>query len=200
MFEDSAIRGFNVTIPYKESIMQFLDTIDEQAAQIGAVNTVKRNENGVLTGYNTDYIGFQRSLSDFVNWPSDKRSALILGTGGAAKAVEFALHDMGCVVHYVSRAKQKNNLTYEELNAEIIQKVDLIINTTPLGTFPDVESCPNIPYEHLTERQHLYDLVYNPELTKFLKFGLEKSCPIQNGLKMLNLQAEAAWEIWNSGQ
>lgn len=200
LFLQSDIYGFNVTIPYKESVMDYLDQIDPAAAEIGAVNTICRDGNGKLVGYNTDYIGFKVSLEGFLSDTLSRRLALILGTGGASKAVAYALKALDYDIRFVSRSYGSGILNYDQLTENDIRSADLIINTTPLGTFPDVDGYPKIPYEHLTESQHLYDLVYNPEWTKFLKFGQNKSCPVQNGLRMLELQAEAAWSIWNKGR
>ncbi len=197
LLEDDSIGGFNVTIPYKEAIIPYLDGLDDVAKAIGAVNTINRTKDGELIGFNTDQIGFRNSLDGFLNVSGSNKSALILGTGGAAKAVEYVLRDMGFDIQYVSRTTKNGAITYDQLDKERINSTDLIINTTPLGTHPNINNCPSIPYEYLTERQHLYDLVYNPEWTKFLKFGQQNSCPVQNGLKMLQLQAEAAWLIWN---
>lgn len=199
LFKQSDIRGFNVTIPYKESVMDYLDQIDPAAAEIGAVNTICKDADGKLVGYNTDHIGFKGSLEGFLSDTLSQKSALILGTGGASKAVAYALKTLGYDIRFVSRKAGTGLLTYDQLTENDIRSAGLIINTTPLGTFPDVDNCPDIPYKHLTESQHLYDLVYNPEWTKFLKFGQDKSCPVQNGLRMLELQAEAAWSIWNQG-
>lgn len=197
LFDQTDIQGFNVTIPYKESIIQFLDRIDPAAAEIGAVNTIYRDEASGLVGYNTDHIGFKASLEGFLTKALSHKSALILGTGGASKAVAYALKSLSFDIKFVSRSSGTAVLSYDQLTQKDIDSVDLIVNTTPLGTFPDVDTCPKIPYEHLTESQHLYDLVYNPEWTKFLKFGQKKFCPVQNGLRMLELQAEAAWSLWN---
>lgn len=197
LLKDDSIGGFNVTIPYKEAIIPYLDDLDDVAKAIGAVNTINRTKEGALIGFNTDQIGFRNSLDGFLNVSGLSKSALILGTGGAAKAVEYVLRDMDFDIQYVSRTNKIGAITYEQLDKERINSTDLIINTTPLGTHPNINDCPSIPYEYLTERQHLYDLVYNPEWTKFLKFGQQNSCPVQNGLKMLQMQAEAAWLIWN---
>ena len=199
LLKQSDIYGFNVTIPYKESVMDFLDKIDPAATEIGAVNTIYKDVEGNLIGYNTDHIGFKVSLEGFLSDTLNEKSALILGTGGASKAVAYALRTLGYDVQFVSRSSGTNVLSYDQLTENHIRSASLIVNTTPLGTFPDVDTCPKIPYEYLTEHQHLYDLVYNPDWTKFLKFGRDKSCPVQNGMSMLELQAEAAWSIWNQG-
>lgn len=187
--------GFNVTIPYKEEVMSFLDIIDEDAQQIGAVNTVKISD-GKLIGYNTDFIGFEASLEPLL--ASHHKKALILGTGGAAKAIIYALDRLRIKYKVVSRNPNKEQLSYDELTEGILNEYMLIINCTPLGTFPNIEQCPDIPYEHLTDRHLLYDLIYNPDRTTFLKKGEAQGAMITNGLKMLQLQAEKAWEIWSS--
>lgn len=190
------LRGLNVTIPYKEAVIPYLDALDPAAAEIGAVNTILV-ENGKLTGYNTDVIGFGESLQEFLaenGGPS--QSALILGTGGAAKAVAWALAQAGVFYQYVSRRSAAGTLTYEAINKTIIQATDLIVNTTPLGMLPNVVTCPKLPYEHLSEQHRLYDLVYNPAETLFLRKGRERGAAVCNGLAMLHGQAEAAWKIW----
>jgi shikimate dehydrogenase len=191
--------GLNVTIPYKEKIISYLDKIDPVAEKIGAVNTVKFIHDGsrkVLAGYNTDYYGFHNSLAP--NLDSRHKNALILGTGGASKAVSFVLDEMGIKFLFVSRKPESGELSYQDLCLSVIQKHLLIINTTPLGTFPDVKTFPDIPYDLLTPDHVLYDLVYNPPETEFLRFGRLKGTKCVNGQKMLELQAERSWEIWNS--
>lgn len=197
------LKGLNVTIPYKEKVIPFLNKLSPEAEAIGAVNTIKINrlEGDMyfyeLTGYNTDYIGFKNSLEPLLK-PEVHKSALILGTGGASKAVAFALSIMGIEWTHVSRSKSEGRISYDELSADIIYENKLIINTTPLGTYPDVNNCPDIPYSQLTEQHLLYDLVYNPEETLFLKQGKEHGAVIKNGEEMLELQALEAWKIWNS--
>ena len=187
--------GLNVTIPYKEKIIPFLDELDETAANIGAVNTIKFS-NGKEIGYNSDAYGFEMSLKPLLKQHHTK--ALILGTGGASKAVEYVLRKLGISFQYVSRNKNEKAISYEELNEAIIQHSKLIINTTPIGMYPNIDTAPDIPYNVLTEKHLLYDLVYNPEETLFLKKGKEKGAQTKNGLEMLYLQAERSWEIWNS--
>jgi len=186
--------GLNVTVPYKELVIPFLDRLDETALAIGAVNTICFS-NGQLIGANTDAYGFQRSLAAVLK-PHHER-ALILGTGGASKAVAFILDKMGVEYRFVSRNPTDGQLAYSELNDLVVRHFPLIINTTPLGTFPDIEACPDIPYQHLSERNLLYDLTYNPEVTTFLRKGQEKGAAILNGYRMLVLQAEKSWELWN---
>lgn len=190
--------GMNVTIPYKQQVMQFLTELDETASEIGAVNVIKfeyADNKPKTIGYNTDAIGFETSLLPLLK-PQHKK-ALILGTGGASKAVAYVLKKNGIEFKFVSRTKSENQFSYEELSKEIIAEYALIINTTPLGMYP-VDSCPAIPYEHISERHLLYDLVYNPAKTVFLEKGELQGATIKNGLEMLYGQAQAAWEIWNS--
>lgn len=188
------LSGLNVTIPYKESIIQFLDETDSKAKQIGAVNTIKFFNNKMI-GYNTDYIGFKKSLQNISNINIPK-NALILGTGGASKAVKFALSELGIGFKTVSREKNNADYTYQEIDKYIIDK-KLIINCSPVGTFPNIKDSPKIPYQYLTSENFLYDLVYNPDKTLFLKKGDEIGCFTKNGVEMLKIQAEKAWEIWN---
>ena len=188
------LSGLNVTIPYKESIIQFLDETDSKAKQIGAVNTIKFFNNKMI-GYNTDYIGFKKSLQNISNINIPK-NALILGTGGASKAVKFALSELGIGFKTVSRVKNNADYTYQEIDKYIIDK-KLIINCSPVGTFPNIKDSPKIPYQDLTSENFLYDLVYNPDKTLFLKKGDEIGCFTKNGVEMLKIQAEKAWEIWN---
>lgn len=197
---NSDLVGLNVTIPYKESVIPLLDKLDESASNVGAVNTIKidRHEGEIkLTGYNTDTYGFKESLKPLLN--NGHQKALILGTGGAAKAAAFVLKDIGLEVLYVSRLpKKENEVSYESLNEIAVSNYPLIVNSSPIGMFPNVEKCPNIPYQYLSDKNLLFDLIYNPAETLFLKKGKEKGALTQNGLPMLILQAEKAWEIWNS--
>ena len=190
--------GFNVTIPYKEKILPFLDGVDPTAEAIQAVNTV-RVADGKWIGYNTDVIGFEESLVHFLKQyntiPSLK--ALVLGAGGASKAVHYVLYRLGIPFISVSRNPAPNRYTFEQVTHDIVVSTHLIINTTPLGTFPEVDSLPNLPYSSLTQKHLLFDLVYNPELTAFLRKGIDAGCAVKNGHEMLVWQAEAAWSIWN---
>lgn len=186
--------GMNVTIPYKEKIFQFLDKVDEKAAAIGAVNTIKITKKGKLKGYNTDEYGFRKSLEPLLQ--KHHKKALILGTGGAAKAVAYALQSLGISYQYVSRSEQY--LQYHQMDAEIIENHFLIINTTPLGTFPHTEIAPNIPYKAIGTKHLCYDLIYNPTETLFLQKAKKQGAQIKNGYEMLKWQAEAAWTIWNN--
>ncbi|MGK0363782.1 MAG: shikimate dehydrogenase [Saprospiraceae bacterium] len=194
----SDLKGLNVTIPYKEYVLDFLDEIDDAAANIGAVNTIRITA-GKLKGYNTDVYGFEISLLKLLG-NAKIENALILGTGGAAKACAYVLKKLKIPFKYVSRRKKKEQLTYSDLSREVIDTHQLIINTTPLGMSPKVHSCPDIPYYNLSAKHYLYDLVYNPEESEFLKRGKERGVAIKNGLEMLHLQAEKAWEIWNTPQ
>lgn len=193
--------GLNVTKPYKESVISFLDELDETAKSIGAVNCIKienRSNKPFLKGYNTDYYGFAQSIKPFLEPIHSK--ALILGTGGASKAVEFALNNIGVETYFVTSGQKKSNkqFNYTDLNDHIINAFKLIVNSTPLGLFPNTEECPDLPYQHIGSEHLLYDLIYNPEETLFLQKGKEKGATTINGLNMLKLQADKAWEIWNS--
>jgi shikimate dehydrogenase len=188
--------GLNVTIPYKEKVMMYLHELDITAKETGAVNCIKI-EQGKLIGYNTDTYGFQMSIKPFLENKYER--ALILGTGGASKAVAYVLQKWNIAFHYATRTPSaSNHLAYKDLNAGNIQHFPLIINTTPLGTFPNINECPELPYEALTEKHFLYDLVYNPSETLFLRKGKAQGSHTMNGLKMLELQAEKGWQIWNS--
>jgi shikimate dehydrogenase len=190
--------GLNVTIPYKVQVIEFLDELDDTAAQIGAVNVIKFiNEAGKrrLKGYNSDSIGFENSIKPFLQ--SYHTKALILGSGGASKAIDYTLHKLGIKTTFVSRTSKLNVLTYAELTKEIIQDNFIIINASPVGTYPHAKECPEIPYQFLTEKHLLFDVVYNPRETQFLKKGWEQGAKGLNGEAMLIGQAEAAWKIWN---
>ena len=186
--------GFNVTIPYKKEVMSLLQQVSKEAKAVGAVNTIKITTSG-LSGYNTDVVGFRNSLLPLIKG-SLPLKALILGTGGASDAVKFVLNELSIPFQQVSRYKLENTLTYSEVTKSVLQEARLIINTTPLGMFPDVNQAPAIPFEHLTEHHILYDLIYNPEETLFLKEGKRAGAKVKNGLEMLYLQAEASWRIW----
>ncbi len=193
--QDPGIKGLNITIPYKVDVIPMMDKMSKKALKIGAVNTVRVSKKGKLKGYNTDWIGFTKSITPLLQ--PHHTEALILGTGGASKAVEFALTRLGIKSTFVSRTKGKNSLTYEDLNKEAFAKFTIVVNCSPVGTFPNVNDCPNLPYELFTERHIAYDLIYNPEETSFLKKAKEQGSAIKNGYSMLVYQAEAAWEIWN---
>ena len=187
--------GLNVTIPYKQAIIPFLDELDETSANIGAVNTIKFID-GKKIGFNTDAYGFETSLKPLLK--PHHTSALILGTGGASKAVEYVLKKLGIQFQYVSRNKSENAISYDELDSLVINHSTLIINCSPIGMYPNINDAPNIPYQFITSKHLLYDLVYNPEETQFLKEGKLLDAQTKNGLEMLHLQAERSWQIWNS--
>ena len=186
--------GFNVTIPHKQSIIPLLDYISDEACVIGAVNCVKVYDGGFLAGYNTDVIGIRKSLKGVT---LDGAKAIILGTGGASKAVQFALSEGDAEVAVVSRFKGVADLTYEDLTEELIAECDIIVNTTPLGMFPNIDNAPELPYSALSAKHTLFDCVYNPRLTKFLQLGAEQGARTIDGMTMFEAQAEASWEIWN---
>jgi len=189
------LKGLNVTIPYKEEIIPFLDEIDAVAQKIGAVNTIKIEESGKLIGFNTDYFGFKIALENFL--PLKQKTALILGTGGASKAIAYTLEELYFHYRFVSRIPSETSVSYSDLDKEIIQNHLLIINCTPLGTFPNIAAFPDIPYHYLTSEHLLFDLIYNPDETTFLKKGKAAGAKISNGLKMLEMQAEKSWTLWN---
>jgi shikimate dehydrogenase len=190
----NVLEGFNVTIPYKKAIIDFLDELSEPVKKMGACNCVKISA-GKLKGYNTDIVGFHRSLLPFLK--THHKKALILGTGGASAAVEYVFQQLDIPYQFVSRLATSTAMSYQDLTKEILGSHQLIINTTPLGMYPNVEACPEIPYKFITEQHHLFDLIYNPIETKFLWFGKQQGASIQNGYEMLILQAEESWRIWN---
>jgi shikimate dehydrogenase len=190
------LEGINITIPHKKAVIPFLDHPSSVVKSMNACNCI-RKYNGQLYGYNTDVIGFEKSLKPFLQPHHQK--ALILGTGGAAAAVAWVLQKLGISFKYVSRSSNAEEvISYEALNNAILQEHLLIINTSPVGMYPHVNEAPTMNYESITDKHHLYDLIYNPAETLFLKKGKERGASIQNGLEMLHLQAEASWEIWNS--
>jgi len=192
----SNLKGINVTIPYKEEVMPLLDKLNKTAKKIGAVNTIRFSKNNKLVGYNTDYYGFKNSIKPHLK--SHHKNALILGTGGASKAIAYALKKLKIKYDFVSRTKKEGvTFLYSDLTEKIISDYTIIINCTPIGTFPNIDKCPNIPYNAISEKHILYDLIYNPERTKFLNQGFNKGATIINGLEMLRLQAEKSWEIWH---
>ncbi|MFK7832336.1 MAG: shikimate dehydrogenase [Winogradskyella sp.] len=193
--ETKNLKGLNVTIPYKEQVIPLLDKLDKRAAKIGAVNTIKITKNKKHIGYNTDYYGFKNSLEPHLK--SHHTKALILGTGGASKAIAYALKKLKISYDYVSRSKKEGvTFLYSELTETIISEYTIIINCTPIGTFPNVDECPNIPFDTISTKHILYDLIYNPEQTKFLRQGYNNGATTINGLEMLRLQAEKSWKIW----
>lgn len=206
------LRGISVTIPHKQNVIKFLKNIDQTANEIGAVNCIRVND---MKGFNTDIIGFEQSIKPLLK--EHHTHALVLGTGGASKAVTYILDKLKIKFKYVSRYKHsitpsayyekisdksddylKKIITYSDIDSNCLQKYNLIINTTPVGMYPNIHEYPNIPYEFLTDKHFLYDLVYNPEETLFIKKGKERGAQTKNGLEMLYLQAEKAWQIWNS--
>jgi len=193
------LKGMNVTIPYKEEIIQHLDILDKTAKEIGAVNTIKFTKRGNLKGYNTDVIGFENSISPYLK--GHHKFALILGTGGASKAVAYALKRNKIQYKFVSRNPLgKEQISYEDLTKEVVSKYHVIVNCTPIGTSPDIHLSPNIPYQFLTAQHLLFDLIYNPEISAFLSKGKEKGASIKNGYEMLEMQAEESWRIWNESK
>jgi shikimate dehydrogenase len=191
--------GFNVTIPYKEKVMSYLDNVSPEARAIGAVNVVKvtRKDGDApyLEGYNSDVIGFMRSIEPLLD--KHHKKALVLGTGGASKAVSYGLHQFGIETVLVSRSQKDKTIQYQQITPELLNEYTVIVNCTPCGMAPHFNECPDIPYEALTKQHLLYDLVYNPDETLFLKKGKAQGALTKNGLEMLLLQAEAGWEIWN---
>ncbi len=192
------LNGLNVTIPYKEQVIPFLNELDADAAKIGAVNVIKfiRENNSLkLKGYNTDAIGFENSIRPFLK--SHHTKALILGTGGASKAIHFVLQKLGLETVYVSRTSSEGRFTYDQLDEQIMSAFTVVVNASPVGTFPNVDACPAIPFQFITYKHLLFDVVYNPAETLFLKRGREQGAVGLNGERMLEEQALAAWEIWN---
>ncbi len=189
------LKGLNVTIPYKESIIPYLDEISNKALKIGAVNTIKISKKGKLKGYNTDCYGFLKSLKPLLKNKPEK--ALILGTGGASKAVYYALRELKIETQFVSRNPEEGVLSYQQLTPAIFHSHLLVVNTTPLGTFPHVDQKPDLDYSLFTDKHLVYDLIYNPEVSAFLKEAQTRGAQIKNGLEMLELQAEKSWKIWN---
>ena len=185
------LSGLNVTLPYKESVIPFLDKLTPQAKAIGAVNTIQFKDNKLI-GHNTDTIGFLQSISPLLN---ERKKALILGNGGASKAIQYALKTLNIEYKIVSR---KSSFNYSDIISKTIGYYSIIINTTPLGTHPEIADFPQIPYNELNENHLLFDLIYNPIESVFLRFGKTKNCSIKNGLEMLEIQAESSWNIWNS--
>lgn len=197
--QDGSLAGLNVTIPHKETVIPLLDGLSDEARAIGAVNVIEIERMGEqlrLIGHNTDVIGFRNSIEPLI--AEDQKTALILGTGGASKAVARALENMGISYKYVSRKRSDIAISYDDLSETAIKEFPIIINATPLGTYPKIDGCPEIPYQYLSKNHLLYDLVYNPEETLFLKKGKEQGARIKNGAEMLLLQAEAAWAIWQN--
>lgn len=197
--EREELCGLNVTIPYKTEVIALLDELDDQAREIGAVNVIQitRHPGGQvwLKGYNSDIIGFTRSIAPLIG--DDMRQALILGTGGASKAVYAGLKSLHIDATFVSRKRRGNIIAYDDLTPELMASHRIVVNTTPLGMYPHTDECPHIPYEALTPGHLCYDLIYNPEVTRFLDLSARQGCTTKNGTEMLHLQALAAWDIWN---
>ena len=193
------LRGLNVTIPYKEKVISYLDVISPEAREIGAVNVIKVERKGkstYLTGYNSDVIGFTRSIEPLIE--KYHKRALILGTGGASKAVNYGLKSLGLETVFVSRYRKPDTICYEDITPKVIKEYNVIVNCTPLGMFPHTDECPNLPYEAMNTQTLLYDLIYNPDMTMFMQKGAEHGATVKNGLEMLLLQAFASWEFWHS--
>ena len=192
------LRGLNVTIPYKEQVIPYLDSLSPEATAIGAVNVIRVTHKGKKTqlkGFNSDVIGFTRSIEPLLE--RHHKKALILGTGGASKAIDFGLRSLGLETKFVSRTKRDGILCYEDITADIILEYNVIVNCTPLGMYPNVDLCPKLPYEAMDSHTLLYDLLYNPDETLFMTKGREQGAVVKNGLEMLLLQAFASWEFWN---
>lgn len=198
ILQTPGLRGLNVTIPHKQAVFPFLDRLDTSAQKVGAVNVIKLEADGSCTGYNSDYYGFRQSLQDWfdkLGLPPFEGKALVLGTGGASKAVIAALTDLAIPYRLVSRQPSADTLTYADLPA-VVDQYQLIVNCSPVGTFPHENEAPALPYAQLTSQHLLYDLVYNPAETRFMQLGRERGAAAMNGYDMLVLQAEKAWEIW----
>lgn len=197
---EKRLHGLNITIPYKQSVIGFLDEIDKNAAEIGAVNVIKitRPTNGkpFLKGFNTDVTGFDNSISPMLEYWNDK--ALILGTGGVSKAIDYVLKSKGIKTLFVSRKQKEGAITYEDLNADIMKTYTVIVNASPVGMYPNVDNAPDIPYEYLDDKHVVFDTIYNPETTRFMALAAERGAKVKSGMEMLVGQAEAAWQIWNS--
>lgn len=192
------LKGLNVTIPYKQKVISYLDELSSEARSIGAVNVIRVTHKGkgiILKGFNSDVIGFTRSIEPMLE--SIHKKALILGTGGASRAIEYGLKSLGLETLFVSRNKKEGCITYEEVTPQIVKDYNVIVNCTPLGMYPKSDTCPQLPYEAMDSHTILYDLIYNPDETLFLKKGAEHGASTKNGLEMLLLQAFASWEFWN---
>lgn len=193
------LKGLNVTIPYKEKVIPYLDSISPEARAIGAVNVIKVSHEGKsvkLKGYNSDVIGFTKSIEPMIEKKWHKK-ALILGTGGASKAINYGLRNLGLETVFVSRFERPDTIQYQNITPDIIREYNVIVNCTPLGMYPKTEECPQLPYEAMDSHTILYDLIYNPDETLFMKRGAEYGAQTKNGLEMLLLQAFASWEFWN---
>ena len=193
------LKGLNVTIPYKQKVIPFLDSVSPEARAIGAVNVIKvvhEGKNVKLKGYNSDVIGFTQSIEPMLE-PRFHKKALILGTGGASKAIDYGLKSLGLETVFVSRYERPGTIQYEKITPEVVKEYNVIVNCTPLGMYPKTEECPLLPYEAMDSRTILYDLIYNPDETMFMKRGAQYGANVKNGLEMLLLQAFASWEFWH---
>ena len=193
------LKGLNVTIPYKEKVMEYLDSITPEAQAIGAVNVIRVWQDGKklkLKGYNSDVIGFTQSIEPMID-PNWHKKALILGTGGASKAINYGLKSLGLETVYVSRYERPGTIQYASITPEVVKEYNVIVNCTPVGMYPHTEECPPLPYEAMDHHTILYDLIYNPDETLFLKRGRQQGAEVKNGLEMLLLQAFASWEFWH---
>lgn len=192
------LKGLNVTIPYKEKVLPFLDYVSPEARAIGAVNVIRVEHQGkkiILKGYNSDVIGFTQSIEPMLE--EYHKKALVLGTGGASKAISYGLRSLGLETVYVSRYERPDTIQYDKITPEVIKEYNVIVNCTPLGMYPKTEECPQLPYEAMDDHNILYDLIYNPDETLFMKRGRARGAEVKNGLEMLLLQAFASWEFWN---
>ena len=192
------LKGLNVTIPYKEKVIPFLDSVSPEARAIGAVNVIRVTHKGnkvILRGFNSDVIGFTKSIEPMLE--NCHKKALILGTGGASKAVNYGLKSLGLETVFVSRYERPDTIQYESITPDVVKEYNVIVNCTPLGMYPHSDECPKLPYEALDSHNILYDLIYNPDQTLFMKKGLAHGAQVKNGLEMLLLQAFASWEFWN---
>ena len=193
------LRGLNVTIPYKEKVIPFLDSVSPEARAIGAVNVIRVTQEGnniKLKGYNSDVIGFTQSIEPMLDKKWHKK-ALILGTGGASKAIDYGLRNLGLETVFVSRYERPGTIQYKTITPDVIQEYNVIVNCTPIGMYPKTEECPLLPYEAMDQHTILYDLIYNPDETLFMKLGAQYGAQVKNGLEMLLLQAFASWEFWH---
>ena len=193
------LKGLNVTIPYKEKVMEFLDNVTPEAQAIGAVNVIRVKHEGKnirLKGYNSDVIGFTQSIEPMLDKKWHKK-ALILGTGGASKAINYGLKSLGLETVFVSRYERPGTIQYESITPEVVKEYNVIVNCTPIGMYPHTDECPKLPYEAMDYHTILYDLIYNPDETLFMKLGRERGAEVKNGLEMLLLQAFASWEFWH---
>ncbi len=195
VIETENLVGLNVTIPYKQEVIPFLDKLSNKAKKIGAVNTIRFTKSGKTKGYNTDWFGFKKAIEK--NLKPYHKKALILGTGGSSKAIAYAFESLDIEYAFMSRNKTIDAFCYEDLNEALLSEYTVIVNCTPIGTSPNIEACPNIPFEHLTSNHLVFDLIYNPAKTMFLQKAEQQGATILNGLNMLVYQAEKAWEIWN---